>query len=217
MSNNLGPVGQRAMLIFQRKDKRMTVKRMCMGVFLFVLAGLFGCSSTLTYLGPMKSKLVTGDRSAGPFERYVYKYYVSDNDTLRVVKTQMCREMAQKLRVAKKQRRGFYLAVLEMPIFGLGLIDGLQSYAIVEDSKKVEPLAKFDTGNTVACGGPVPAADEAFAVQDPVRNIRLIIETDDSGRLFLDRILPKGNLMVLNFYPQSDPSAVMTYAYDATR
>lgn len=188
---------------------------MCMGISLFLLAGLFGCSSTLTYFGPLKSKLVTGKRSTGPFDHYAYKYYVSDNDTLRVVKTSMCREMAEKLRVAKLQRRGFYLAVLEMPIFGLGLIDGLQSYALVKNSKKVEPLAKFDTGHTVACGGPVPAADEAFAVQDPVRNIRLILNTDDAGRLFLGRVLPKGALMNLKFYPKSDPSAVMTYEYDA--
>ncbi|NOY69935.1 MAG: hypothetical protein GXP53_10705 [Deltaproteobacteria bacterium] len=193
----------------------MTGRRLCIWMFLFLLAGLFGCSSTLTYLGPLKSKLVTGDRAPGPFAKYEYKYYVNNNDTLRFVKTSMCHEKAEKLRVMKKQRRGVYLAVLELPLFGLGLFDMLQSYAIVQNSKRVEPLAKFSTGNLVMCGGPAPAANEAFVVQDPVRNIRLIIGTDDSGRLFLDRILPKGSLMILKLYPQSDPSAVMTYEYDA--
>lgn len=195
----------------------MTGRRLCKWIFLFLLTGLFGCASTLTYFGPLKSKLVTGNRSAGPFAKYEYKYYVNNNDILRFTRTSMCREMVEKLRVAKKQFRGFYLAVPEIALFGLGFFDMLQSDALVKNSKIVEPLAKFPTGNLVTCSSAEPASNEAFVVQDPVRNISLIIETDNSGRLFLNRFLPKGRLMVLKFYPQSDPSAVMTYEYDARR
>jgi len=192
----------------------MNARKVCLSIFTCFALGLFGCASTLTYFGPLKSKLVTGARSAGPFDHYEYKYYVLDNDTLKVVKTSMCMEMAEKLRVAKLQERGFYLAVPEIAIFGLGFFDMLQADAIVQNSKKVEFLAKFPTGRTVACSKPVPASGEPFVVEDPVRNVHLIVETDNQGRIFLDRMLPRGITMDLKFYPKSDPSAVMTYSYN---
>ncbi len=178
-----------------------------------LVCGLMGCASTLTYFGPSQSKLVNGEKSVGAFvgNQYTYK---ANGHTLQFIKTPMCEEMEQKLRVIQKQQRGFYLALMEVPLFGLGLFDMFNSDAISKASKQVVPLAKFSTKKTVPCGPAVTAANEMFVIEDVIRNIHLSVKTDADGKIDLDRILPGKGLMTLNIYPQGDRGIQMKYQYD---
>ncbi len=172
-------------------------------VSLFLVSG---CASTLTFLGPLKSKLVDGEHSCGNQAPDKYEF-IAQGTRIKIIRTPMCEEYVEKLRVAAKQRRGFYLGVLEIPFFGLGLIDILRSYAIVEESKKVVPLAKYPTGRLMPAGPPVPAAGDSFLIEDRVYDLKLTLKSDENGMIDLFPYIPPGaKFLVLTITPVSDPS-----------
>lgn len=180
-----------------------------------LMISVSGCSSVLTYFGPLKSNLADGDTHVGEFAEYDYQLQ-GRVDILYVTKTPMCKQLVQKLRVAKKQRRGVYMAIIEMPFFGLGLFDLLRSYAIVEESRKVEPLARYHTGKLIACNGRQPAAEESFVIRNEARQINITAETNARGALNLAEVLPDDfSSGSLEIQPESAPDTTMTYQYPA--
>ncbi|MGM0453774.1 MAG: hypothetical protein ACQERN_11475 [Thermodesulfobacteriota bacterium] len=185
-------------------------------IFLVLLMiSVSGCSSVLTYFGPLKSKLADGDTHVGEFAEYDYQLQ-GQFGILYVAKTPMCKQLVQKLRVAQKQRRGVYMAIIEMPFFGLGLFDLLRSYAIVEESRKVEPLARYHTGKLMACNGQQPAAEESFVIRNKARQISITAKTNAEGALNLAAVLPDDfSSGTLEIQPESAPDTTMTYQYPA--
>ena len=173
-----------------------------------------GCSSVLTYLGPLKSELKNGDTSVGELSHYSYDYHAIKN-TIFLTKIPMCHQMQQKLRVMQKQRRGLYMALLEMPFFGLGLFDMLRSYAIVEDSRRVIPLAQYKTGETVKCGKKMPAANEPLILRNEEKGIEAKAVTSDTGVLELNEIFPDATgVLELQIQVEAQPSFSFSYLYD---
>lgn len=166
---------------------KKSVLRCCI---ILILATTMGCSSVLTYLGPLKSELKDGETTVGDLSHYQYGYHAIKN-TITLKKIPMCDQMRQKLRVMQKQRRGLYMALLEMPFFGLGLFDMLRSYAIVDESRRVLPLAKYPTGETVQCGKEMPAADESLIIKNEEKGIEVRAKTDPSGEVDLSMVLPE--------------------------
>ncbi len=164
--------------------------RNALQVFIFLIFSfcVSGCSSFLTYVGPAKSELKNGETIAGDFSKFDYDYHAMGNRIV-VEKTPMCNEKIEKLRVTAKQRRGLYLAILEMPFFGLGLFDMLRSYAIVEQSRRVEKLGTYDTGETVACGTPQPADEEVLIIQNAEAGLDRRAPTNAEGVVDLDEVL----------------------------
>lgn len=181
----------------------------------FLLVCCMGCSSALTYLGPLKSEMVDGDTSVGEFSHYKYDYHAIKN-TIFLKKVPMCHQVKQKLRVMKKQRRGLYMALLEMPFFGLGLFDMLRSYAIVEESRKVIPLAKYKTGEVVQCGKETAAGGEALIIRNEDKGIEKTAVTSETGMLALNNVFPEvSGVLDLQIQLESEPSFSFSYQYDA--
>jgi hypothetical protein len=174
-----------------------------------------GCSSVLTYLGPLKSELKDGDTTVGDFSHYQYDYHAIKN-TISLKKIPMCEKMRQKLRVMQKQRRGFYMALLEMPFFGLGLFDMLRSYAIVDESRRVIPLAKYPTGEAVQCGKKMPAANETLIIENQEKGIHATAQTDQTGVVDLSKVLPDvSGLLELQIQLDKKPTFSFSYLYNA--
>src|SRR6056297_122510 len=182
---------------------------------IFLLVGCMGCSSVQTYMGPLKSKLVDGQTSVGDFSQYVYDYYII-KDTLYLKKIPMCRQMQQKIRVMQKQRRGLYLCPIEMAFFGLGILDLLRSYAIVEDSRREIPLAKYYTGEIIRCGKEMPAEGEPLIVRNQERGIEKQAVTDKNGEVDFHSVLPNvSGEMKLQVQLKQNPSFSFSYLYRA--
>ncbi len=203
---------QPAPLVHKRMPlmKRMGFHILCVFILVFCLSG---CSSVLTYLGPVQHELADGETFTGDLVEYDYEVY-GDNSRLHFMKTPMCKKIVEKVRVSKKQRRGLYLAVLELPFFGLGLLDMLRSYAIVEESRRVEPVGRFETGEQLACNGREPAANEIFIIKDNVKDLNVTAETDSKGNLDLKTVLPE-NFGPASFeiFPEADLQQQLTYTY----
>ena len=191
---------------------RKSVWRCCI---ILLVATTMGCSSVLTYLGPLKSELKDGDTTVGDFSHYQYDYHAIKN-TISLKKSPMCEQMRQKLRVMQKQRRGLYMALLEMPFFGLGLFDMLRSYAIVDESRRVIPLAKYPTGEAVQCGKKMPAANETLIIENPEKGIEAAAKTDQTGVVDLSKVLPDvSGVVELQIQLEKKPSFSFSYLYNA--
>lgn len=159
---------------------------LCMMLVAFACSG---CASVLTARGPLKSELVDGEASAGDFSHYEYSYHIL-RDTIYLEEVPMCMEEREKIRVMQKKPRGFYLMILEMPLFGLGLVDMIYTNTIVEKSRREIPLTTYETGNAIECGEIGPAENITLVVLNYREGIEKSAKTDKNGKVELQAVLP---------------------------
>lgn len=186
--------------------------------FIVLLAvSISGCSSMLTRMGPMIYRLEDGEKSVGEFAKYKFSGGIESN-VIYLEKTPLCNEVAEKLRIAQKQRRGRVFSMVEMVFFGLGLIDAANSQAIVEASKEVTPLAKYETGKFVVCGEKEPAANEMLVIADKQRTFHKQAQTDANGNLDLEAVLADQNRVLnLSIRLASDQTEAVSFIYEPGR
>jgi hypothetical protein len=158
-------------------------------------------------------KLEDGEKSMGEFAKYKFSAGIQSN-VIDLEKTPLCAEIAEKVCIARKQRRGRVFSMIEIVIFGLGFYDAAKSYAIVEDSRVVTPLAKYETGKYLACGEKEPAANEMMVIEDKQRTFRKQAQTDANGNLDLDELLfDENRVLNLSIRIASDPALKMSLIY----
>ncbi len=176
-----------------------------------------GCASFLTLMSPVQSEIVVGEKSVGDFNKYQYQYKIRSNQIV-LSKVPLCTEKARAYRKAQKREIGYGPALLEMPFFGLGLIDMVNAYAIADDSKKQYPLAEYETGELLTCGSPEPAAGEAVIIENKQRTICRKGFTDSNGILDLDTILSDiSGAVRYTVYLESDHTVRFSYVYAGTK
>lgn len=128
----------------------------------------------------------------------------------------MCKESVMKMRHAQKELRCFSCALVELVLYGLGIFDMLRAYAIIEDSKIIEPLAKFETGHLVACGPLEPVAEETVILENQGLMLHRIASTDANGVLDLAKVLADIHGTVnLRIHLASDTSRTYRYVYES--
>lgn len=180
-----------------------------MGMIFFIS----GCASFLTFTAPAKSKIIEGEKSIGDFNKYQYRYTVSDN-RIAFTKSPLCNEKAMVYRKSQKLPIGYSAAAVEMVFFGLGMIDLANAYAISEYSKKEFPLAEYETGNLMSCGMAEPAANEVVTIKSKQRGINRKALTSSRGTLNLDSILNDvAGYATLSISLDSDPDVRFSYVY----
>lgn len=188
-------------------------------IFMIVLlaVSVSGCSSILTSMGPLVYKLEDGEKSVGEFSKYKFSGGIRSN-VIYLEKTPLCVEISEKVNVAQKQVRGRVFSMIEMVIFGLGLIDAANAYAIVEKSRIVTPLAKYETGNFVVCGEKVPAGNEMLVIEDKQRTFHKQAQTDANGNLDLAKVLYDENRVLnLSIRLASDQTEAVSFIYEPGR
>ncbi len=176
-----------------------------------------GCASFLTLISPVQSEIVVGEKSTGDFNKYEYQYKIRSNQIV-LSKIPLCSETAQAYRKSQKREIGYGIALLEMPFFGLGLIDMANAYAIADYSKKQYPLAEYETGELLTCGRPEPAAGEAVIIENRQRTICRKGLTDSRGTLDLETVLNDvSGKARFTVYLESDRSVRFSCVYSGTK
>jgi len=184
-------------------------------IFLVVLLAFSasGCSYALTRMGPMIYSLEDGEKTTGGFAKYKFSGGIRSN-LIYLEKTPLCAEVAEKVRIAQKQRRGRVFSMVEMVFFGLGLVDAVKSQAVVEASREITPLGKYETGKFVVCGEKQPAADEMLVIADRQRTFQKQAQTDENGNLDLDAVLADQNRVLnLSIRLASDQTEAVSFIY----
>lgn len=187
----------------------------CFAIILLAVS-CSGCASVLTQMGPLKSELKDGDTSTGEFDRYEYSAE-AEKDVIYLEKTPMCEEKREKIRVMKKMPRGLLIMLLEIPVYGLGLIDMMYTYSIIEHSRKEVALAEYETGNLVECGKKEPAEGETLFIKNFGGDINEKAVTDENGAVDLQEVMP-GDLsgyITLRISLEVDSPSSFYYTYHA--
>ncbi len=185
--------------------------RLCFIIWMTVIFS--GCSSFLTYSAPLKSELVDGERKTGNLVRYEYTCSAVSNK-IYIEKQPLCSESVMKMRHAKKELRCFTCSVVELALFGLGLIDMIWAGSIVKDSEKIELLAEYDTGKLIACGEKQVAADEPVILENAADGIQIDTKTDASGVIDVENHLQHSTRsMALEVHLEADESVAFKYVY----
>jgi hypothetical protein len=185
-------------------------------IFFIILltVSVSGCSYVLTRMGAPVVKLEDGEKSVGDFARYKYSGGIRSN-VIYLEKTPQCSEIAEKVRVSQKQVRGRVFSLVEMMIFGLGLMDAAKAESVSELSRTETPLAKYDTGKVVACGEKEPAANEMLVIADKQRTFHKQAATDVNGNLDLSRVLADENRVLnLTISLASDQTKAVSFIYE---
>jgi hypothetical protein len=191
----------------------------CLEILLIV--SISGCASYMTRQSSLFSKLENGKKSVGNFIKYKYSGSLRGNVGV-IEKTPLCAEIIEKVRVAKKEPRGVGFIFPEIVFFGLGFYDQIRVRAVVEDSKKVVPLAKFESSELVACGDKEPAANEEIVllvrpeiINDVVpKSYYRTAQTDENGMVDFNKVFKDENRALnLTATLASDESASVSFMY----
>lgn len=186
-------------------------------VIMLLAVSLSGCATALTFFSPTSTKLVQGKKKAGAFNSYEYQYSVRGNKIF-LERTPLCDEVAQTLKVEQKREIGYGPALMELPIFGLGLVDIANAHAISVNSKKVTQLAEYNTGKLMTCGKRQPAANEKVIIENTALNLYRTARTDQDGVVNLNKVLPGINGKInLNVRLASNQNVAFFCMYVANR
>ena len=197
------------------------LKKLKILLALVLAFSISGCASMLTEGGPMVSTLENGKTSVGDVVDYKYSGSIRGNVGF-LYKTPMCAKMIEKVRVAKKNPRGFGFIMAEMVLFGFGFYDMTMTRAVVEDSKITVPLATFTSSETAVCGDKVPAADEAVVIfvrpaivgGDTPKSYIKQASTDANGVIDFNRIFPdETRILNLNVWLASNESKAISFQF----
>lgn len=207
----------------QWRDKVMSrsLKKWKLLLALLLAVSLSGCTSILTEHAPLHSTLENGKTSLGEFVNYKYSGSVRGNVGF-LYKKPMCAIVIEKVRVAKKEPRGYTFIFAEMVVFGFGFYDLMRTRAVVEDSKITLPLAEFESSETEFCGENQPAANEEVVIfvrpaivggDKPKSYIRQA-STDENGVIDFNRIFPdETRILNLNVWLASDESKAVSFQF----
>jgi hypothetical protein len=200
----------------------MTTKKLLKIIITVLLVlSISGCTSFITSQGPLMSRLEDGKKTQGGFSKYKYSGSLKGYRG-HLEKTPMCAEIIEKIRVAQKQKRGRVFTWVEMVFFGLGLLDFANTEAVIEESKKEVPLAKFESSHLVACGEKMPAANEEIVIFVRPEIINDVIPksyyrtawTDENGVIDFNKVFADEN-RTLNLTARlaTDESEAVSFMY----
>ena len=156
---------------------------------LLLLLGLSGCASMITSTYPAQERVEEGQVTVGPIVGHDFELQHVDGNRFKLFKTPLCRELVEKKRITKKQTRGVYAAMAEVPFFGLGLVDWVWADALSENSQETRVLGREPTGRSVVCGDRVVAAHERLVLQFPVQGSFEGLQVDGQGHVDLSPAL----------------------------
>lgn len=169
--------------------KRKSISLAIFSAFCFFTTN---CGSVVTYMSPLRSRLVT-ETSVQSDPGFHYACELRGN-SIYLSKTPYCPEIAKTYRHAKKQSEiALPIAVGELVLYGLGLVDMATMYGISEDSKKEELLGNYGTGLSNPCGKAEMASRETMVIRNDSKSIYHEVMTDDSGSIDLVPALGSGH------------------------
>jgi hypothetical protein len=160
-------------------------------LFSLLVASLYvsGCATALTVAHSPISETLHGDTVTGDPVGFNYAVSEEKNDLL-LQKQPLCGQKIQLVEVKRKQLHGVIPAIVEMPLFGLGLLD-LVVAGVYTKATVVETPGPFTDGPEVSiCGDFEPASEQEVFVQYPVSITSKTVITDDKGRIPYKTIKP---------------------------
>ena len=154
-------------------------------LMLFSLLGLCffinACATILTVASsPLEKVVLDEGRDIG--KRVSTNYHLLEGSTICTLMQQpYCMETAEEILISKKRVHGVIPAIIEIPLYGLGLVDFVTAYGYANHSKKEEKRGVVETGSIIECGPFRPAVNTELVIQSSETGMLKSAKTDSSG------------------------------------
>lgn len=158
--------------------------------FLAVTLWSSGCATILTHTYPPVTETRQGESIQG--DQAGHNYVVSrEQDTMVLMSQPLCREKIQMTEIKRKQLRGVIGAIIEIPLFGLGILD-LVTAGVYSKATRVEtPIDPIPGPMVSPCGDFGPAPGIAVVVQYPDSLSSKVLQTGKKGQIAIADIKPE--------------------------
>ncbi len=156
---------------------------------LVLLSCLFtnGCATVLTISAPSVEEVTLGKKATGKQISINYHYF-DGKEKGTLMKQPYCFETAEQMIMTRKRMHGAVPAIIEIPIFGLGLLD-LISAGVYAKASEEEVRGNFvETGEIVECGKFAPAPETELIIQCAETGQINKVSTDTDGNISTNQI-----------------------------
>ena len=160
----------------------MKTKRIIAAICLSSLLFIMGCATGLTMMAPRVEDVEYGEKGAGEEINVVYSLN-EDEGAYTLTRQPHCKETVEEINVSRKRPRGFIIALCEIPLYGLGIVDYLVAKVYANSSREELGRTTVDSGEILSCGGEALAANKTVVLQCPDTNRIEHLLTDDSARI----------------------------------
>lgn len=166
----------------------MQLKKIISVICLSSLLFAMGCASGLTMMAPRVEDVSYGDKGVGDRINVVYMLE-EDEGIYTLTRQPYCKETVEEIQTSRKRTRGFIVALCELPLYGLGVVDYMVAKVYANASE--EELGRFtvDSGEITPCGDVEKAAGEEVLLQFPDSERVKQLLTDDNAVVHLEKLL----------------------------
>lgn len=194
----------------------MQPKKIIGTICLLSLLFSMGCASGLTVVAPRVEEVGYGEKGVG--ERINVVYMLEENGGVYTLTRQpYCKETVEEIRTSRKRPRGFILALFEIPLYGLGVVDYLMAKIYASTSGEELGRVTVNSGAITPCGGVEKAAGEEVLLQFPDSQKVQHLTTDPSAILHLEEILnTKSRDLQINVFVKNENNILYIRTLDKT-
>lgn len=153
------------------------------------LVSASGCATVLTVANPPLTETRNGESVLSDPVGFNY-VLIEEKDDFLLEKQPLCGQKVQLMDVKRKQLHGVIPAVVEIPLFGLGLLDLVVAGIYTRATMDVQPNGLIDGPEVSVCGDFEPVSDQAVFVQYPVSITSKTLSTDETGRIPFKKLIP---------------------------
>ncbi len=151
---------------------------------LVIISCLFtnGCATILTMSAPSVKEITLGKKAIG--KQISINYHYRDGEKKGTLMRQpYCMETAEQMIMTRKRMHGVVPAMVEIPLYGLGLLD-LVSAGIYAKASEEEVEGNFvETGEIIDCGKFEPATETDLYIQSAETGEINKVVTDAAGNV----------------------------------
>lgn len=141
-----------------------------------------GCATILTMTTPPVEEITLGKKGLGEEISSNYKF-VENKQVGTLLKQPYCLETAQQEIMTRRRMHGVVPALVEIPIYGLGLIDLISAGVYSKASEELTIGNYVETGAIVECGEFKPVPGMTLYVQCAATSQMKSVKTDADGNV----------------------------------
>lgn len=166
----------------------MKYRYLMIGSLLTSCLFLNACATALTMAAPPVKEVLLEEMTK-PGRQVSSNYRLIEGaKEVTILMQPYCMETSQERIIHRKRIHGVIPAVIEIPLYGLGLVDLVIAKQLVIRSVKEEKGQVVETGSIIECGDYRPAANAELVVQCPETGQIAHVMTGASGEIPVNKL-----------------------------
>ncbi|MDA8402843.1 MAG: hypothetical protein M0Z56_01405 [Desulfobacteraceae bacterium] len=165
----------------------MTLRNVCIMIVCCTCLCASGCATILTCAFPKVKETKQGEKVSG--DQVAYHYSLTETkDSLVLLRQPLCSQRIKITTVEKHQLHGVIPAMVEIPFFGLGIVDLVIAGTVSRATADEYDSGTIKSGEVIVCGNYTPAPNADLVIEFPESIGVSHLKTDANGKVLLAAI-----------------------------